>query len=104
MNRLLLVSITFSGILVGGCSSGVTEYVADNNGRLHPIAHYHDYWEQSFEQDIEKEMRGDPPPFKCKSWRQYWEKKYEALSRESWGPKVIAEARTLRKRHGLDPY
>src|SRR5205823_2440127 len=28
--------------LLGGCSSGMTEYVADSSGRLHPIAHYPD--------------------------------------------------------------
>lgn len=104
MSRFLVASLIVASALLGGCG-GVTEYVADSSGKLHPVAHYRDAWEHVFQQNIEKEIRGDPVPPPFKTWRDYWQKgEYAALSKHPWGAKRIAQARALRKAHGLDPY
>ena len=110
--RLILVRsmrvsfATFLGIafiLFSGCG-GVTEYRADSSGRLHPVAHYRDLWESAVEGRIQQEISGAPPPGHNKTWPQFWRRWYESLSHESDGAKRIAQARALRRAHGLDPY
>jgi hypothetical protein len=110
-SMMLLVSS-----LLAGCG-GVTEYRADSSGHLRPVAHYHDLWEHIWEDSIAAEVRGDPPPPRCKTcprsktWKGYWQKEYAELEiigqrsgSNSWAPKQIARARALRIKHGLDPY
>ena len=85
-------------------NQGVTEYVADSHGRLHPVAHYRDLWESAVERRIHQEISGVPPPRHNKTWPKFWRRWYESVSHESDGAKRIARARALRKAHGLDPY
>ncbi|PYK47465.1 MAG: hypothetical protein DME51_13610 [Verrucomicrobia bacterium] len=109
MRSTTLFLLASSAIIgVTGCKQGVTEYVADSSGRLHPVAHYRDMWEHTIEDYISKEMNSDPPPAHCKTWREFWQRWYAAriadAHGERWGADVVAKARALRKAHGLDPY
>jgi hypothetical protein len=95
-------------LIITGCNQGVTEYVADSSGRLHPVAHYRDMWEHIIEDYIGREVSGQPPAAHCKTWREFWQRWYDARIADAhgkpWGAEVVAKARAIRKTHGLDPY
>jgi len=94
-------------LVLAGCA-------AETEFKLDPTTHaitskrtfrsHEEAWRTHLEENIQAEIRGDPPPVRGETWPQFWRGWYASLRHNKDGEERIAYIRAKRKEHGLDPY
>ena len=103
-----IVPVAILGVAFVACSARVTQYVADERGRLHKIGTFTP--EEIFKLDVEREigleLAGKKPPGSFKTWRDYWHNSYGFFPGSpdlGTHDKLVAYVLARRHARGLSP-